>query len=238
MSSADGGHDFLDLNGREVHAFASKMANLGFAQFTDLLVSMFRSGAWHKFHDGLGTYEFLPGEFDYFLTQQGVTRDEVINVVRDIATKAQLETGMDERKTGEPGYRRHVAEVRAANPQRPGRPIRPFGYTSSEAKDLLRSGDDIIVNGNAHAREALGAAVRRYTKSGGRTTRRASETAPAVERLRRAARRLDDDDLAELLSALQEERHLRQRRRAAQPQLSSAPPARDELHSPRHETRK
>src|SRR5437879_6803374 len=96
--------DFLDINGREVYSFASQVANLGFAHFTDLLIAMFKSGSWRKFQDGLGTYEFLPGEFDYFLTQQGVNRDDVMNGVRDIETKAQLEAAMDERRTGQQGY--------------------------------------------------------------------------------------------------------------------------------------
>jgi hypothetical protein len=36
---------------------------------------MFKSGSWRTFKDGLGTYEFLSGEFDYFLTQQGVHQE-------------------------------------------------------------------------------------------------------------------------------------------------------------------
>lgn len=117
--------DFLDLNGREVAAFASQVTNLGFAHFTDLLIAMFKSGSWRTFQDGLGTYEFLPGEFDYFLTPQGVSRDDVINGVRDIATKAQLEAAIDERRTGEQGYRRHITEVRRTNPQRQTWPADP-----------------------------------------------------------------------------------------------------------------
>ena len=35
----------------------------------------------------------------------------------------KLEAAMDERRTGEPGYRRRITEVRFSNPQRPGRPI-------------------------------------------------------------------------------------------------------------------
>jgi hypothetical protein len=200
-------HDFLDLNGRQVHSFAQRMANMGHAQMTDLLVSMLKSGAWQEFHDGLGTYRFLPGEFDYFLTQQGVTRDEIMHGVRDIDTKALLEEAMDERRTGEDGYRRPLADVRTANPKRPGRPVLPFGYSKSEARRLVDEGRGVALT----SRPALGSATRQYRNSGGQTTRRPSDTAPPVERVRRAAFRLDDPDLATLLDALQEEMKRRKR---------------------------
>ncbi len=201
MSDPTKKHDFLDLNGRQVHSFAQRMVNIGYAQMTDLLVSMLKSGAWQEFHDGLGTYRYLPGEFDYFLTQQGVTRDEVMHGVRDIDTKALLEEAMDERRTGEDGYRRHLAQVRRANPERPGRPVLPFGYSRSEAKALLSEGEDVVLTN----RQPLGSATRRYRNSGGRTSRRPSETAPPLERVRRAALRLENGDLAALLDALREE---------------------------------
>lgn len=174
---------------------------------TDLLVSMLKSGAWRDFHDGLGAYRFLPGEFDYFLTQQGVTRDELMHGVRDIDTKALLEEAMDERRTGEDGYRRRVAEVRTAIPERPGRPILPFGYRKSEGKVLIREGAGVT----SSQRAPLGEAVRRYRNSGGQTSRKPSETVPQVERVRRAAMRLDDADLAALLEAVKEE--IKRRRR-------------------------
>lgn len=205
---SESGHDFLDLNGRQVHAFASQMANLGFQHLTELLIDMFKSGSWRSFKDGLGTYEFLPGEFDYFLTQQGVTRDDVMNGVRDIETKALLEAAMDERRTGEPGYRRPARDVRTANPQRPGRPILPFGYTVSEAKMLVEDG----ALPKSTRRPPLGSAVRRFTTTGGRTSRSIAQEQPRAERLRRAAIRLSDTDLADLLQALKVE----QRRRAHQ----------------------
>jgi hypothetical protein len=203
---SDTGHDFLDLNGRQVHAFASQMANLGFHTLTDLLIEMFKSGSWRSFKDGLGTYEFLPGEFDYFLTQQGVTRDDIMNGVSDIETKAQLEAAMDERRTGEQGYRRPVRDVRTANPQRPGRPILPFGYTVAEAKTLVDEGD----LSKSTRRPPLGSAVRRFTTTGGRTSRSDAQEQPRGERIRRAAIRLSDTDLADLIQALKAE----QRRRA------------------------
>lgn len=215
MSSDNGAHDFLDINGHEVHAFASKVANLGFAQLTDLLIAMFKSGSWRNFQDGLGIYQFLPGEFDYFLTQQGVSRDDVMNGVRDVETKAQLEAAMDERRTGEPGYRRRIAEVRIANPQRPGRPIFPFGYPRSEANYLFNEG----ALPKSSPRPPLGSAVRRWVRTGGVTTRSPSQQRTPVERARHLALRLDDTELAELVAALKQEQRRRQRRVAAEPTL-------------------
>lgn len=203
--AADTQHDFLDRNGREVHTFASQMANLGLAHLTDLLVAMLKSGSWRRFKDGLGTYEFLPGEFDYFLTQQGIRREDVMNGVRDLETKALLEAAMDERRTGEEGYRRRITTIRAANPQRPGRPIWPFGWTEKEAKELARDTRDRV----AGHREPLGRAVRTFVSSGGATTRRPNEQLPPVERLRRRALRLNDHDLATLLEALKQEQRRR-----------------------------
>jgi len=119
--------DFLDLHGKQVHAFASQMANLGFSRMTDELLSMLDSGAWTEFKDGLGTYRFLTGEFDYFLSQwTDITRDEAMRVL-DLDAKAKIYQHMDERRTGEDGYRRTVESVRRANPRRPGRTIKAFG---------------------------------------------------------------------------------------------------------------
>lgn len=203
------GHDFLDLNGRQVHAFTSEMANLGFQHLTDTLIAMFKSGAWRTFQDGLGVYEFLPGEFDYFLTQQGVTRDDVMQGVRDIDTKALLEAAMDERRTGKEGYRRRLGDVRAANPRRPGRAIMPFGYTKAEAKILNKEGE------SARRRElpALGTAVRRWRNSGGTTTSPSSGKPSNLEKARRLGVRLNDDNLTDLISALNQEKQQRRRKR-------------------------
>src|SRR6266516_2914087 len=101
-----GKQDSLAVNGKRVNYFASEMAILGNRQMADLLVIMYRSEAWRGFQDDYGLYEFLSGEFDYFLTQQGVSRDDVMGGVRDISIKAMFEDGMDERRTGEEGYRR------------------------------------------------------------------------------------------------------------------------------------
>jgi hypothetical protein len=199
--------EFTDRNGRAVHAFAIQMANLGFARMTDELLGMLDSGVWRYFKDGLSTYEFLPGEFDYFLTQWGVEREHVMRGIQDIDAKAKLESFMDERRTGEEGYRRRLVEVREANPQRPGNPIVPFGLTKAEAKYL--------VNGEGRGappshRPALGERVRRYASTGGQTTKSARDELPTVERLRRSAVRLNDEDLAALVDALKLEQ--RQRR--------------------------
>src|SRR4051812_3318393 len=112
--------EFTDTNARQVHGFALQMENLGLSRVADLLLAMQKSNAWREFKDGTGLYRFLPGEFDYFLTQQGVTRDTVINSVRDVKIKAELDEAMDERRTGERNYRRRLAEVRTELPDRPG----------------------------------------------------------------------------------------------------------------------
>jgi hypothetical protein len=128
-----------------------------------------------------------------------------MNGVRDIDTKARLEAHMDERKTGEDGYRRRILEVRAANPARPSRPIEPFGLTEAEAKALA--------NGTASAarggRPALGAAVRRWTLTDGKTTRKPSALLLQVERLQRSAVRLSDEDLETLIEGLKQEQRRR-----------------------------
>lgn len=102
---------FADLNGRQVHQFASQMSNLGFARMTDVLLSMLESGVWREFGDGQGDFRFLPGEYDYFLSQQGVDRKHVMRGVRDLDAKARLEAAMDERRTGEDGYQIGRAHV-------------------------------------------------------------------------------------------------------------------------------
>jgi hypothetical protein len=198
--------EFVDLNGRQVHAFALQMANLGYTRMTDELMKMLRAGHWRNFQYGDGRFRFLPGEFDYFLTQQGVRREDVMKGVQDLDAKAELEAAMDERRTGEENYRRRIAEARADNPQRPGRPIEPFGVTKAEAKALLNDRAD-----GYRPREALGKAARRWTLTSRATTRAPSETLPLVERLRRSALRLDDADLADLIDSLKQEQKRRRR---------------------------
>ena len=199
---------FADLNGRQVHHFASEMANLGFARMTEVLLSMLDSGIWQEFGDGLGTYRFLPGEFDYFLSQQGVGRKRVMDEVSDLDAKVRMEAAMDERRTGEEGYRRRLVDARAQNPQRPGRPIEPFGLTKAEAKSLVEPG----AAQRRLDREALGGAVRRFSNTGGRTTHKPyREHVPQWQRLRNQAERLTDDDLDSLLDALKAEQRRRKR---------------------------
>jgi hypothetical protein len=195
--------DFTDLNAKKVFAFTSLMENLGFERMTQELSAMLDSGAWRQFKDGLGTYKFLLGEFDYFLTQQGVTREQIMRGVQDLDVKAKLEQYMDERRTGEGEYRRHCLEAREANPRRPTHPIEPFGYTESEAKALF-SGQR-----RAATRPPLGDRVRRYVNTGGLTTRTPRDELPRVVRLSRAACRLDDEDLASLIETLRQEHRRR-----------------------------
>ena len=210
-SVASAERSFLDLHGKQVHAFSSEMANVGFQRMADLLVSMLKSEAWRSFKDGLGSYDFLAGEFDYFLTQRGIRREDVMKVP-DYDAKAAFEAAMDERRTGEDGYRRPVLQARAENPQVPGRPIEPFGYTKEEAKALVRV--QAGAAGLKH-REALGDRVRRFTNTGGATTRKPNNVLPHAERLRRSALSLSDADLADLIDALKQEQRRRRRGGAA-----------------------
>ena len=207
-SPSQAGREFHDLHGREVHAFSMEMANVGFHRMAELLLSMLRSEAWRSFRDGLGSYDFLPGEFDYFLSQRGIRRSDVMKLP-DVEVKAALETAMDERRTGEDAYRRPILQARTENPEVPGRPIEPFGSTESEAKALTNA-TGVRHVGSLH-REALGAAVRRYTNSGGKTTKAPSKSLPLVERLRRSAVRMNDAHLDLLIDALEQERRRRSR---------------------------
>lgn len=199
-SAAKRDDDFLDVPGRAVHRFAMEMANLGLARFEQTLMAMLASDAWRQYHDGLGTYRFLPGEFDYFLSQAGVDREQVMQCLRDLDGKATLERAMDERRTGEEGYRRGIREVRRANPQRPGRPILPYGYTSSERRALLEVGALV------HSKQlpALGSSVRRFAKAA--TTKSASEQRPRWELLVASIVRLPDAELERAADAIEEER--------------------------------
>lgn len=201
---------FLDIHAREVHAFSMEMANVGFHRMADLLTSMLKSEAWRSFRDGQGAHRFLAGEFDYFLSQRGIHREDVMKLP-DVKVKAALEEHMDERRTGEDGYRRPVLQARAENPEVPGRPIEPFGYTEAEAKALVNG---TRASGAAQHREALGARVRRFTNTDGNSTTKPAESLPQVERLRRSAFRLGDDDLGDLIESLRQEQ--RRRRRGSQ----------------------
>lgn len=199
-----------DDSGELVHRFALTMHNLGLARAADELVQMLDSGRWRKFVQGHMKFEFLPGEFDYFLTQQEITRDQVM-AIRDIEAKARLEEAMDERKTGEDGYRRPILRARAEVPQIPGRQIKPFGYTKNEGK--------VLVNANGSAtlpdqRLPLGDAVRRWRNTKGKTTQPPGAHRPMHERLVASAVRLDDADLERLYEAVRAERMKRRRKGA------------------------
>ena len=201
---SEAGQDFHDLHGREVHAFSLEMANVGYQRMADLLMSMLRSEAWRSFHDGLGSYDFLPGEFDYFLSQRGIRRADVMKLP-DLEVKAELEKAMDERRTGDEGYRRPALRAKAENPAVPGRPIEPYGYTEKEAKSLVEG----TRTDRAGHREPLGHAVRRFRNTGGKTSAEPANPLPLVERLRRSAVRLNDADLDLLVDSLKQEQRRR-----------------------------
>jgi len=195
--------DELKVHGNAVHAFSAAMQNLGLNRQVEQLMAIFTAGDWRRFKDGLGTYEFLPGEFDYFLTQWGVDREDVLRFPLDV--KVQLEAAMDERRTGEPGYRRTLEEARASNPARPN-PINGFGYTKIEAKAQVSDGLRSVTH-----RLPLGSTVRRVAR--GLPPAAPNKAAPLVERLTKSVLRLDDDDLATVLEALKAE----QKRRRGRP---------------------
>lgn len=189
--------------------FQCEAAQAASGRLTEILISMLRSKTWHAFREGTGSYRFLPGEFDYFLTQRGVRREDVMKLP-GIMFKAELEAAMDERRTGEQGYRRPVLQARKENPQVPGRLIEPFGYTQAEAKTLVSAtGTDRA----AQHREPLGHAVRRLRNTDGKSSTEPADNLPRVERLRRSALRLGDEDLAALLVSLKQERRRRRQPR-------------------------
>lgn len=199
-----------DESGELIARFANTMHNLGMARAADELVKMMESGRWRKFVQGFQTFEFLPGEFDYFLTQQEVTR-EMVMAIPDVEAKARLEEAMDERKTGEPGYRRPILQVRSEVPRIPGRIIMPFGYGEKEAKALV---GDVETDGCVPPvkRHALGRQVRRWRLTGGETTKAPAEERPKWERLVASAVRLENADLDALYEAVRAERQKRRRK--------------------------
>jgi hypothetical protein len=198
----------MDDCGETVAVFSMTMHNLGLARAADELVTMLDSNRWGKFVQAFQTFEFLPGEFDYFLTSQEITRDMVM-AIRNIEAKARLEAAMDERKTGEPGYRRPILVARAELPQIAGRTIMPFGYTKNEAKVLVKAGD-LAETLLGTAEPALGDRVRRWVKTG--ATSSPADRRPRHERLAASAVRLDDADLEALYEAVRAERTRRRRK--------------------------
>lgn len=184
--------DQLNLNGKQVHAFTLQMENLGFSQMTDLIISMYRSKVWLEFKNGLGLFRFLPGEFDYFLTQRGAKREDIIHGIRDVEIKAELEKGMDERRTGKIKYRRKIEQARNENPQVPGHPIMPFGLTVNEAKYLKLKA--------ARSERALGSAVRHFTLHGKR-----KKSLPLLDRLMNSLAKLNDTDLDKFIESAKRE---------------------------------
>lgn len=178
-----------DENGELVHRFALTMNNLGLAKAGHELETMLASDRWQHFMSGHIEYRFLPGEFDYFLTAHGVTREQVMDL-RDVELKAKLEEAMDDRRTGEDGYRRRITDIRAQVPVTPY-PVEPFGYTQKEAKALVVDG---AVLHSTKGRAALGDSVRRYRATNGQTTRAPSRTKPRWEQVARTVANLDDED--------------------------------------------
>lgn len=197
MASSE--RSLMDRNGRLVHAFSVEMSNLGFDRMTEHVVAMLKADAWREWKDGLGTVRLLPGEFDYFLSMCSVDRDTIMHGIRDVAVKARLQGAMDERRSGEDGYRRRYPEVRAAVGRR--RRAIPFGYTESEGRTLAEDlGEDLP----ARRRQALGDAARRFAATG--STQRSAPQRSRVEQIEASVQRLDDAELEELAQWLNDYR--------------------------------
>jgi hypothetical protein len=201
-----------DQNGELVERFSTIMHNLGLARAGDELVTMLRSKRWRKWSQGGLDFEFLPGEFDYFLTQQDIQRDEVL-AIPDVEVKATLEEAMDERRTGEARYRRRIEQVRAEVPELPGRQISPYGYTQAEANTLVKMGATV----RSTRLPALGNSVRRFANTGGQTTKPPSEERPRWERLAASVVRLPDNELELLLERVKAERVARRQQARRSP---------------------
>lgn len=191
-----------DENAQLVEAFSVEMANLGFERMTEHILAMLDSGAWRSWKDGLGEVDLLPGEFDYFLSMCGVTRETVMHGIRDVEAKARLQQAMDERRSGDSDYRRSYPEVTEAVGKRPG--AQPFGYTGSEAKTLVEAG---IIE-KPTRREALGSTVRRFVATG--STKPPSKGRTHLQRVQAGVSRLDDEEFSEFDQWF--EQHRKQRR--------------------------
>lgn len=185
-----------DENGETVEQFAMTMRNLGLARAGEVLVEMLKSDRWRDWSQGGRRFQFLPGEFDYFLTQQDIQRPLVL-AIPDLDAKSQLEKAMDERRTGEEGYRRPISVARKELPELPGRPAMPFGFTRREA-------DELFDTDNPRHRPALGDAVRRYSNSGGLVQKK-QDTRSRFERLAASTKRLSDEELNKLKEIIADE---------------------------------
>lgn len=203
-SKETGAGGVADENGEVVQRFSMTMHNLGLARAAEELVAMLKSERWLEWSQGGMTFRFLPGEFDYFLSQQDIQREDVM-AIPDLQAKAQLEAAMDERRTGEDGYRRAIKIARKELPKLPGRPARPYGYSRSEAEAIGKE-----LSGKPAHRPALGATVRRYRNTGGADSG-TRDKRPRWERLAASARRLPDEELAQLKQLIDDEHEARKR---------------------------
>ena len=200
-------NSFLDLHGRQVHAFSIEMANVGFTRMADLLKSMLDSEAWRSYKDGQGEHNFLPGEFDYFLTQRGIRREDVYErpghgMQRGASRSTWMSGALARTATAArtPGPR--------GEPHGAGKAHRAVGLTQNRGKALVNEGGAI---GGLWHREALGHRARRYAETGDAKAKSEKNPRSSFERVRSAALRLGDDDLADLINSLKQERRRRQR---------------------------
>jgi hypothetical protein len=206
------------------------MAHADSARRTELVVAMLDSQAWREFTDTVGTYRFLPGEFDYFLALQGLAREQIMHGVRDIHATARLVAAMDERRTGERGYRRPVLLARRQNPPCPQRAIEPSVRTAAGA-DALVSSARAVSPGHA---EAVGRRVRPDVAQACSSSRAISEPSPDWMPLRAQALRLSDEDLARLGEAINFEQRRRRRGHPVRPPAEGSTTTADPQRPRRH----
>ena len=107
----------LKRNGARVLDFSRSVPNLGrLGELTEATVGMLQSKDWRDYSDAIGTYHWLPGEFDYFLALQTVDARDIARLYLTPDQRAELAGAMDRTRTGEARYRRTLDEVCTANP--------------------------------------------------------------------------------------------------------------------------
>ena len=107
----------LRAHGEHVHKFARAVPNMGrIGDLTRATLEMLRSNDWRDYTDATGVYHFRTGEFDYFLALQTVDAKDVARFYLTPDEKSEIAGAMDRTRTGEPEYRRTLAEMSEAHP--------------------------------------------------------------------------------------------------------------------------
>lgn len=107
----------LRSHGEHVHRYARAVPNMGrIGDLTRATLELLRSEDWRQYSDATGAYQFLPGEFDYFLALQTVEARDVARFYLSVEDRAELATAMDRSRTAEAGYRRTREDVERDHP--------------------------------------------------------------------------------------------------------------------------